>query len=245
MESSFHTRIRAVIHVTRGSVWSPKAPTYMDMGVSICDVAPALFWLRSCHRIPDLWVETTHEVIWDVPLLMQIYSLLPIFQHLVQSIVQMTQVSAASLEGHFGSLTDLAVRTVLPVIFLLKVLLPNLVTYSLCRAVMRNRAVGRGHLCLTYSANSPYPIFDGSASPVLPGVYHLTLLSQELQLGCVVKCLWTLEGAEWSQHLHRCSFPHLIFILNKSLKPWHERGAMIFESETVKFEWKSENNNPR
>lgn len=145
--------------------------------------------------------------------------------------------------GTFGSLTDLAVRISLPVIFLLKVLLPNLVTYSLCRAVMRNRAVGRGHLCLTYSANSPYPIFDGSASPVLPGVYHLTLLSQELHLGYVVKCLWTLEGAEWSHYLHRCSFPHLIFILNKSLKPLHERGAMIFESETVKFEWKLENNN--
>lgn len=45
-------------------------------------------------------------------------------------------------------------------------------------------------------------------------------------------------------NLHRCSFPHLILILNESLKPWHERGvsAMIFESETVKFEWKSENN---
>lgn len=81
--------------------------------------------------------------------------------------------------GTFGSLTDLAVRISLPVIFLLKVLLPNLVTDSLCRAVMRNRPVGRGHLCLTYSANSCYPIFDGPASPGLPGVYHLTLLSQE------------------------------------------------------------------
>lgn len=178
MESSFHTRIRVVIHVTRRSVWSPKAPTYMDLAVSICDVAPALFWLRSCHRIPDLWVETIYEVIWDIPLLMQIYSLLPIFQHLVKSIVQMTQVSTFPW-GIFGNLTDLAVRIVLPVIVLLKILLPNLVTYSLCRAVMRNRAVGRRHLCLTYSANSRYPIFDGSASPVLPGVYHLTLFSQE------------------------------------------------------------------
>lgn len=79
----------------------------MHMGVSICDVAPALFWLRSCHRIPDLWVETTDEIMGDVPLLMQIDSLLPIFQHLVQSIVQMTQVSAASLEGHLGALQTL------------------------------------------------------------------------------------------------------------------------------------------
>ena len=61
---------------------------------------------------------------------MQIYSLLYIFQRLVQSIVQMTQASAASLEGPFRSLTDLAVRISFPVIFLLKVLLLNLVTLS-------------------------------------------------------------------------------------------------------------------
>lgn len=57
---------------------------------------------------------------------MQIYSLLYIFQ----PIVQMTQASAASLEGLFRSLTDLAVRILFPVIFLLKVLLLNLVTLS-------------------------------------------------------------------------------------------------------------------
>lgn len=110
---------------------------------------------------------------------------------------------------------------------------------------MRNRAVGRGHLCLAYSAHSRYPICVGSATPVLPGVYHLTLLSQERSSFTWDGCLRTLEGAEKSQYLHRCSFSHLIFILNKSLKPWCECAAfaMIFESETVKFEWKLENNN--
>lgn len=40
-------------------------------------------------------------------------------------------------------------------------------------------------------------------------------------------------------------FFHLIFILNKTLKLWHECSvsAMIFESEAVKFVWKLENNN--
>lgn len=99
---------------------------------------------------------------------MQIYSLLYIFQRLVQSIVQMTQASAASLEGPFRSLTDLAVRISFPVIFLLKVLLLNLVTYSFCRTAMRNRTVEIGHLFLTYSANSCYPIFDGPAQSCSP-----------------------------------------------------------------------------
>lgn len=99
---------------------------------------------------------------------MQIYSLLYIFQRLVQSIVQMTQASAASLEGPLRSLTDLAVRISFPVMLLLKVLLLNLVTYSFCRTVMRNRTVEIGHTFLTYSANSCYPIFDDPAQLCSP-----------------------------------------------------------------------------
>lgn len=74
---------------------------------------------------------------------------------------------------------------------------------------------------------------------------HSSLRSVPSSTGMGGKVPMDFGGAEWSQYLHRCSFSHLIFILNKSLKPWHVCGAsaMVFESETVKFEWKSENNN--
>lgn len=173
------------------------------MGVSISDVATALFWLRSCHRIIDLWMETAHEVIWDVPLLMRIYSLLCVSQCLVLSIVQMTQVSTASLEGLFRSLTDLAVRILFPVIFLLKVPLLTLVIYAFCGTLMRNRTVGIWHLFLTYSANSCYTIFDDPDQPCPPWCLspHTPLqgLQSSFQLRQPDRCLWTLEGGRMEE----------------------------------------------
>jgi len=151
---------------------------------------------------------------------MQIYSLLYIFQRLVQSIVRMTQASAASLEGPFRSLTDLAVRISFPVIFLLKVLLLNLVTYSFCRTVMRNRTVEIGHLFLTYSANSCYPILDGPALSCCPWCSSPHTLSG-------VWSIFNWDGPVGAYGLWRgqnggisCTdtFPHLIFIVIKSLK---------------------------
>lgn len=73
-----------------------------------------------------------------MPLLMQNYSLLPILHHLVQSIVQMTQASATSLQGVFHSLIDLPPSLL---IFILEVLLLNLVTSFFYGALKGNRMV--------------------------------------------------------------------------------------------------------
>lgn len=58
-------------------------------------------------------------------------------------------------------------------------------------------------------------------SPILRGVYHLTLLSWECGPASTGRCLQALEGARMEALAAQIHFFHLIFILNKSLKVWH------------------------
>lgn len=109
----------------------------------------------------------------------------------------MTQASVASLEGQFWSLTDLAIRILFPFIFLQKVLLLNLVTYSFCRTLVRNRTAGTWHQFLTYSSNAYRNSFDGPVQPCFPWCLlpHTLGSIVQLPLKWADRCLWILEGA--------------------------------------------------
>lgn len=84
-------------------------------------------------------------------------------------------------------------------------------------------------------------------SPVLPGVYHLAPLSwgvwSSFSWDGLVGAYGLWRGQKGGISCRDTVFPPH-FILNKTLRLWHECGAsaVMFESKTVKFVWELENN---